>query len=97
MTKRSSSVLKKILIITLIVAAMMTLAFVRGRILVTRYYSVPGHSPGGLRIVGLADLHGEMVGEKQDRIAQKVREADPDFIVYLGDIVAGQHRDVTME
>jgi len=52
MTKRSSSVLKKILIITLIVAAMMTLAFVRGRILVTRYYSVPGHSPGGLRIVG---------------------------------------------
>ena len=63
MTKRSSSVLKKILIITLIVAAMMTLAFVRGRILVTRYYSVPGHSPGGLRIVGLADLHGEMVGE----------------------------------
>lgn len=58
---------------------------------------VPGHSPGGLRIVGLADLHGEMVGEKQERIAQKVREADPDFIVYLGDIVAGQHRDVTME
>ena len=101
MTKRSSSVLKKILIITLIVAAMMTLAFVRGRILVTRYYSVPGHSPGGLRIVGLADLHGEMVGEKQDRIAQKVREADSDFIVYLrdivGDIVAGQYRDVTME
>lgn len=97
LTKKSSSIIKKILIITILVAAAMTLAFVRGRILVTRYYSVPGHSPGGLRIVGLADLHGEMVREKQDRIAQKVREADPDFIVYLGDIVAGQYRDVTME
>ena len=95
---KSSSIIKKILIIIILVAAAMTLAFVvRGRMLVVRNYSVPGHSSGGVKIVGLADLHGEMVGDKQERIVQEVREADPDFIVYLGDIVAGQYRDVTME
>ena len=97
LTKKSSSIIKKILIITILVAAAMTLAFVRGRMLVVRNYSVPGNSSGGVKIVGLADLHGEMVGDKQERIVQEVREADPDFIVYLGDIVAGQYRDVTME
>jgi len=63
-TKRSSPALKMILIIVLLIAAVIILALVRGRMLVVRNYSVPGHSPGGLRIVGLADLHGEMVGEK---------------------------------
>ena len=87
LTKKSSSIIKKILIITILVAAAMTLAFVRGRMLVVRNYSVPGHSSGGVKIVGLADLHGEMVGEKQERIVQEVREADPDFIAYLGDMV----------
>ena len=42
LTKKSSSIIKKILIITILVAAAMTLAFVRGRMLVVRNYSVPG-------------------------------------------------------
>ena len=87
MTKKSSSVLKIILTMILLVAAVVILALVRGRMLVVRNYSVPGHSSGGVKIVGLADLHGEMVGEKQERIVQEVREADPDFIAYLGDMV----------
>ena len=55
LTKKSSSIIKKILIITILVAAAMTLAFVRGRMLVVRNYSVPGHSSGGVKIVGLAE------------------------------------------
>ena len=97
LTKKSSSILKKILIITILVAAAMTLAFVRGRMLVVRNYSVPGHSSGGVKIVGLADLHGEMVGEKQERIVQEVREADPDFIVYLGDMVESTRAEESVE
>ena len=97
LTKKSSSIIKKILIITILVAAAMTLAFVRGRMLVVRNYSVPGHSSGGVKIVGLADLHGEMVGEKQERIVQEVREADPDFIVYLGDMVERTRAEESVE
>lgn len=97
LTKNSSSIIKKILIITILVAVAMTLAFVRGRMLVVRNYSVPGHSSGGVKIVGLADLHGEMVGEKQERIVQEVREADPDFIVYLGDMVERTRAEESVE
>lgn len=97
LTMKSSSIIKKILIITILVAAAMTLAFVRGRMLVVRNYSVPGHSSGGVKIVGLADLHGEMVGEKQERIVQEVREADPDFIVYLGDMVERTRAEESVE
>ena len=97
LTKKSSSIIKKILIIAILVAAAMTLAFVRGRMLVVRNYSVPGHSSGGVKIVSLADLHGEMVGEKQERIVQEVREADPDFIVYLGDMVERTRAEESVE
>ena len=65
--------------------------------LVVRNYSVPGYSSGGVKIVGLADLHGEMVGEKQERIVQEVREADPDFIVYLGDMVERTRAEESVE
>ena len=97
LAKKSSSIIKKILIIAILVAAAMTLAFVRGRMLVVCNYSVPGHSSGGVKIVGLADLHGEMVGEKQERIVQEVREADPDFIVYLGDMVERTRAEESVE
>ena len=56
-----------------------------------------GHSSGGVKIVGLADLHGEMVGENQERIVQKVREADPDFIVCLGDMVERTRAEESVE
>ena len=68
-------------------AIVVALALYRGRTLVARTYSVLGHSSEKVRIVGLADLHGEMVGENQEQIVQKVREANPDFILYLGDII----------
>lgn len=97
MTKKSSSALKMILIIVLFIAVVIILAFIRGRMLVVRNYFVPGHHSRGVKIVGLADLHGEMVGEKQERIAQKVREANPDFIVYLGDMVERTRAEESVE
>ena len=38
-----------------------------------------------------------MVGEKQERIVQEVREADPDFIVYLGDMVERTRAEESVE
>ena len=97
MTKKSSSVLKIILIIVLLVMLAMMLALVRGQMLVARHYSVPGHSSKEVRIVALADLHGEMVGDKQGRIIRAVREADPDFIVCLGDMVEKSRAEESVE
>lgn len=48
---------------------------------------VSDHTAVNVKIVALADLHGEMVGENQERIVRKVKEVNPDFIVYLGDMV----------
>lgn len=87
MTKRAFGLLKVILIIILVIAVTVILAMVRGRILVVRTYSVPGRSFEKVKIVGLADLHGEMINKNQECIVRKVRMAEPDFIVYLGDMV----------
>ena len=119
--KRKSSVLLKIVFITILfIALLAAAALIRGRMLVVRIYSVPGHSTSGgdqtsqghisseadqaspedgqlsgsfdqaaskVKIVALADLHEEMVGENEERIVRKVEEVQPDFIVYLGDMV----------
>ena len=108
MKRKSSVLLKNVLITILFIALLAAAALIRGRMLVVRIYSVPGHSTSGgdqpspeeghlsgssdqavskVKIVALADLHGEMVGEKQERIVRKVEEVQPDFIVYLGDMV----------
>ena len=85
--KKVLVLLARILIIVLFLVIIAALALYRGRTLVARTYSVPGHSSEKVRIVGLADLHGEMVGENQEQIVQKVREVNPDFILYLGDMI----------
>lgn len=85
--KKSSVLAMRILFIILILIIVAVLALARGRMLGICTYSVPGHSSGKVKIVGLADLHGEMIGENQKRIVQKIRETNPDFIVYLGDMV----------
>lgn len=111
MSKRSSGLSKTILIIILFITVSSATVLFRGRILVIRTYSVPGrhwteaeqssdtlgHSTGLVKIVGLADLHGEMVGKNQERIVRMVREADPDFIVYLGDMVERTRAEESVE
>ena len=62
-------------------------AVYRGEMLITRLYEVPCQSSGKLRIVGLADLHGNVIGEKQEKLIGAVKKADPDIVVYLGDML----------
>ncbi|WP_338066528.1 metallophosphoesterase [Pueribacillus theae] len=41
----------------------------------------------GMRIVHLSDLHDAAFGERQNRLLKKVRNAEPDFIFFTGDLV----------
>lgn len=62
-------------------------AFLRGQYIEVRSYSVSCSAPGKVRIVCLTDLHGQIYGKDQGRIVKKVQAAEPDLIVYLGDMV----------
>lgn len=59
----------------------------RGQSLAKRTYSLPSRSGRKLRILALADLHGKLPGEEQESFVQIVESANPDLIVYLGDMV----------
>ena len=83
-----------IVVILVIVAA---LALARGRMLVVRTYSVSGRPREKVKIVGLADLHGEMDDKKQEKIVSAVKKANPDFIVYLGDMVEKTRASESMD
>ena len=83
--KKSSVLFKRILITICLLIIVVAGALLRGHMLVIRTYFVSGHSLGKVKIVGLADLHGEMVGYNQEQIIAKVKEANPDFILYLGE------------
>lgn len=47
----------------------------------------------GYRIVQLSDLHGKSFGPNQDRLIQKVKESEPDLIVFTGDLVDAKRYD----
>ena len=95
--KKALVSLAKILIIILFLVTVAALAFYRGHTLVARTYSVSGHSSEKVKIVGLADLHGETVGENQEQIVQKVRDANPDLILYLGDMIEKSRADESVD
>lgn len=95
--KKSSVWVMKILVIIVLLVVVSELALYRGRTLVARMYSVPRHSTEKVRIVGLADLHGETVGENQEQIVQKVRNANPDLILYLGDMIEKSHAEESVD
>ncbi len=69
-----------------IVIAVFT-GLIRGQLINVHNYSVPVRSSGKLRIVAITDLHGCMLGNNQERIVSRVQNAEPDIIVYLGDMV----------
>lgn len=95
--KKPSALFDWILFIILFLDILVALVLARGRMLVARNYYVTGQSLGKVKIVGLADLHGEMVGENQEQIVQKVREANPDFILYLGDMIEKSRADESVD
>lgn len=41
-----------------------------------QFYTISSRSSDKVKIVGLADLHGEFVGENQERIVSKVKEVN---------------------
>jgi len=41
----------------------------------------------GYRIVQLSDLHSHSFGERQHRLAERVKQEKPDIIVYTGDLI----------
>lgn len=45
----------------------------------------------GLKIVHLSDLHGTSFGKEQRGIVQKVEAAQPDLVVFTGDLIDRRH------
>ena len=86
-----SSVVKRAVLFSLLIAAILVLMLIRGQMLVVRTCFVPVHPEDipstGFRIAALTDLHGRMIGENQGKIVGRVREIRPDLIVCLGDMV----------
>ena len=77
-----------VIVILLCVTAITAIALlVRGQFIDVRYYTIPARTHGKVRIVAITDLHGCMLGNDQERIVSRVQKADPDLIVYLGDMV----------
>ena len=85
------SVVKRAVLFSLLIAAILVLMLIRGQMLVVRTCFVPVHPEDmpstGFRIAALTDLHGRMIGENQGKIVGRVREIRPDLIVCLGDMV----------
>lgn len=81
----------------IIIAITAAAAIIRGSLLETHVYTVPAKATGKVRIVALSDLHGHMLGRNQERIVSKVREAAPDFIVYLGDMIEESSAEESVE
>ncbi|HBI03228.1 MAG TPA: phosphoesterase [Paenibacillaceae bacterium] len=51
-------------------------------------------SMNGLRILHLSDLHNKTYGQNQGKLVSKVKMAQPDLIVFTGDMI---HNDATEE
>lgn len=82
--KRIFGLLGSILVILLVT---ITFMWLRGQTLVKCTYSVASRSGKKLRIAALADLHGKLPPKKQERLVKSIESANPDLIVYLGDMI----------
>lgn len=89
--KKRGGILRTFLKILVTLLAVIVIAaaalLIRGQLIDVRNYTVPAHTSGKVRIAALTDLHGCMLGKDQGRIVDRVQKADPDIIVYLGDMV----------
>ncbi|NEU32403.1 metallophosphoesterase [bacterium LRH843] len=52
--------------------------------------SIIPESYNGFKIIQLSDLHNKSFGEDQRRLIRKVKETNPDLIVFTGDLVGWQ-------
>ena len=79
--------LKVIIFFLSVLITIAVFALVRGQMIVVRTYASSSRTPGKVKIAALTDLHGKVRGKKQGRIVSKIKDQDPDIIVYLGDMV----------
>ncbi|MFB4169429.1 metallophosphoesterase [Virgibacillus sp. JSM 102003] len=82
---------KKLLLILAIIVFAIALSYHQNNVLTTTKLDVHSselpESFDGYRIVHLSDLHSKCFGENQKRLVERVKNENPDLIVFTGDIV----------
>ena len=78
---------KLFLLILVLLLAAAAFMWLRGQSISECTYSIPSRTGDHVRIVALADLHGELPEEKQETFVQRIQSLAPDLIVYLGDMI----------
>lgn len=73
--------------VALFLMIILVISIIRGKMLVLRTYHISGNSENELKIVGLADYHGGILGAEREEIICKVEAENPDLIVLVGDMI----------
>jgi len=79
-----------IILLIIVVPVVIILADSNTRLVTTEYRLTYDDLPGefdGFRIVLLADLHGAEHGTDNERLVERIREANPDIIAIAGDLI----------
>lgn len=82
---------KKLLLILAIIVFAIAFSYHQNNVLITTELDVHSdelpESFDGYRIVHLSDLHSKSFGKDQKRLVERVKNENPDLIVFTGDIV----------
>ena len=65
-------------------------------IVVREYTADTGKSDTGFRAVVVSDLHDRRFGGDNEKLAEKIREAEPDIIIMDGDMLNAQSQDASV-
>jgi predicted MPP superfamily phosphohydrolase len=49
----------------------------------------------GFRIAFISDLHCKLLGRKQGKLIHAITSCNPDIVVFTGDMLDGDHKDIT--
>lgn len=94
--------IRLILIILFIVAAALavwitvSLWISENYIVIREYTADTGKGGHGFRAVVISDLHDHVFGEDNDKLAEKIRQADPDIILMDGDMLNAESEDASV-
>ena len=80
--------------IGLLVIALVVELYISNNVLTVSEYFVKAEVEEPLRIVQLTDLHNNEFGKGNKRLAQKVREQEPDLIFMTGDMINEDDEDL---
>lgn len=65
-------------------------------IIIREYTADTGKSDTGFRAVVVSDLHDHRFGGDNEKLAEKIREADPDVIIMDGDMLNAESADASV-